>query len=243
GAADAIVDYTSGSGTSTLTFTYTVASGHTSPDLDYISTGALSLNSGTIEDTGGNSAVLTLPSPGTAGSLGSNKNIIIDTEASTITEVSSTKADGTYTVGEIIQITITFSESVDITGMPQLTLETGAADAIVDYTSGSGTSTLTFTYTVTSGHTSPDLDYISTGALSLNSGTIEDTGGNSAVLTLPIPGTAGSLGSNKNIIIDTEASTITEVSSTKSDGTYTVGEIIEITITFSESVDVTGTPQ
>ncbi|GAG28085.1 unnamed protein product, partial [marine sediment metagenome] len=189
------------------------------------------------------SAVLTLPSPGAAGSLGSNKNLVIDTTTPTVTSVTSTKADGTYGIGAIIEITITFSESMAVTGTPQLTLETGAADAVVDYTSGSGTSTLTFTYTVASGHTSPDLDYISTGALSLNSGTIEDIGGNNANLTLSTPGAAGSLGSNKDIILETISPTITDVSSTNPDGTYGVVETINIIISFSESVYVTGTPQ
>jgi predicted alternative tryptophan synthase beta-subunit len=191
----------------------------------------------------GNSAVLTLPTPGAAGSLGSNKDLIIDTTAPTITSVSSTKTDGTYTVGEIIEITITFSESVDVTGTPQFTLETGTVDAVVDYVSGSGSSTLTFTYTVASGHTSLDLDYASTSALSLNGGTIEDEVGNSAVLTLPTPGAIGSLGSNKNIILETISPAITNVNSTKPDGTYGEGEIINIVITFSEAVYVTGTPQ
>ncbi|NVM46829.1 MAG: hypothetical protein HWN79_18130, partial [Candidatus Lokiarchaeota archaeon] len=243
GAVDAVVDYTSGNGTSTLTFTYTVTSGHTSSDLDYESVNALSLNGGSIKDSVGNDAVLTLPTPGIAGSLGSNKDLIIDATDPAITSVSSTKTDGIYTVGETIDITISFSESVDVTGTPQLTLETGVVDAVVDYTSGSGTTILTFTYIVASGHTSPDLDYISTSALDLNSGTIKDAGGNNANLTLPTPGAAGSLGSNKNIILETISPTITDVSSTKPDGTYGDGETINIIIIFSESVYVTGTPR
>jgi hypothetical protein len=205
GAADAVVDYTGGSGTSTLTFTYTVASGHTSLDLDYISTGALSLNGGTIEDIGGNSANLTLSAPGVAGSLGFNKNIVIETISPTITNVSSPNLNGTYGEGDVINITISFSESVYITGTPQLTLETGSTDAVINYISGSGTSTLTFTYTVATGHTSSDLDYESVNALSLNGGSIKDTVGNDAVLTLPSPGATGSLGSNKDIVIETAA--------------------------------------
>ena len=52
-----------------------------------------------------------------------------------------------------------------MTGTLQLTLETGSSDAVVDYTSGSGSNTLTFNYTVQSGDTSSDLDYTSTSAL------------------------------------------------------------------------------
>ena len=65
-------------------------------------------------------------------------------------------------------------------GTPQLTLETGASDAVVNYTTGTGTNTLTFNYTVTSSHNSSDLDYASTSALALNSGTINSTAFGSA---------------------------------------------------------------
>ena len=51
----------------------------------------------------------------------------------TVTSVSSTKADGTYAQGELIPITVTFNEDVTVTGTPQLTLETGHTDAVVNY--------------------------------------------------------------------------------------------------------------
>jgi hypothetical protein len=76
--------YTSGSGTSTLTFTYTVAAGQNSSHLDATSTTALTLNGGTIVDTSSTPATLTLPTPGAAGSLGANSNIVIDTTAPTV---------------------------------------------------------------------------------------------------------------------------------------------------------------
>ena len=75
-----------------------------------------------------------------------------------------------------------------VTGTPQLTLETGAVDAVVNYASGSGTHTLTFTYTVAAGHTSADLDYVATDVAGLNGGTIRDAASNDATLTLAAPG-------------------------------------------------------
>ena len=56
--------YTSGSGTSTLAFTYRVAAGQTTGDLDYASTAALALDGGTIADAAGNAASLALREPG-----------------------------------------------------------------------------------------------------------------------------------------------------------------------------------
>jgi LPXTG-site transpeptidase (sortase) family protein len=133
----------------------------------------------------------------------------VDTTAPTVSSVSSSKADGSYTTATLIPITVTFSEVVKVSGTPQLTLETGTTDRIADYTSGTGTATLTFNYTVQSGDTSPDLDYVDTSSLALNGGTITDKALNTATLTLPAPGASGSLGANKAIIIDTTAPTIT----------------------------------
>jgi gliding motility-associated-like protein len=72
--------YTSGSGTNTLTFTYTVAAGENAADLDYAAIGSLTLAGGsTIQNGLGANAPLTLAVPGAPGSLGANKDIIIDT--------------------------------------------------------------------------------------------------------------------------------------------------------------------
>jgi hypothetical protein len=98
-----------------------------------------------------------------------------------------------------------------VTGTPQLTLETGATDRVVDYVSGSGTSTLIFNYTVQAGDSSTDLDYVSMTALSLHGGTISDAALNAAILTLAAPGTTGSLGANKAIVIDTTAPLIWKI--------------------------------
>jgi predicted outer membrane repeat protein len=119
----------------------------------------------------------------------------------TITNVTSTAPNGKYTVGQVIPINVTFSENVFVNGTPQLVLETGVLDAVVNLSSGSGTNTLTFNYKVGVKDTTPDLDYLSRGALKLNNGAIEDADGNNAVLTLPTPGTPGSLSANKAIEI------------------------------------------
>ena len=111
-----------------------------------------------------NNATLTLASPGAAGSLGFNKAIVIDGVAPTVTNVTSTTADDTYGQGSLIEVTVTFSKVVDVTGVPHLTLETGTTDRDATYASGSGTNTLTFNYTVQAGDNSSDLDYVGTVA-------------------------------------------------------------------------------
>jgi len=96
-----VASYASGSGTSTLTFQYTVAAGQDANPLDYASIGALHLNGGTIEDAASNAAKLTLSTPGAAGSLSANRSIVIDTTAPTIT--ITTPTDGsTYLLGQVV---------------------------------------------------------------------------------------------------------------------------------------------
>ena len=247
GTSDAVVNFYGGSGTDTLTFRYTVGAGHTSADLDYASTSALALNGGTIKDAAGNNAVLTLPSPGATGSLGNSKAIVIDTTAPTVSNVTSSTGDGTYKIGDTISIQVVFDETIVVTGTPQLTLETGTSDAVVNYNTVTGLTTttitddtMTFTYTVGAGHENADLDYESTAALALNTGTIKDVAGNDATLTLVSPGAAGSLAANKNIVIDGIAPTLVSVVATND--TYKIGDNIDITVTWDETVNVTATP-
>lgn len=127
---------------------------------------------------------------------------VIDTTMPTVTNVTSSTANGTYNAGSVISIQVTFSEIVNVTGTPTLTLSTGLpATTAVNYTSGTGTNTLTFDYTVAAGNSSMDIDYAGTSALTAGTA-IRDAALNNAVLTLPTPGAAGSLGGNKAITID-----------------------------------------
>ena len=133
----------------------------------------------------------------------------------TVTGVTSNTADGRYSTGMRIDIRVTFSEAVTVTGTPTITLETGTTDTAALYSSGSGSGTLVFTYAVASGMSATDLDYTSAAALQLAGGSIKGTsGGADATLALPAPGAAGSLGANKNI----EIASITETILTASDG-------------------------
>ncbi|AFM14725.1 hypothetical protein Turpa_4092 [Turneriella parva DSM 21527] len=240
------VNYVSGSGTTTLNFIYTVAAGESTNDLEVNNTSALNANGGTLRDAIGNNATLTLPVGG-GTSLGGSKAIVIDGVAPTVTNITSSLADGTYRAGQAVPIQVTFSEAVKISGTPQITLTTTdpSTTRAIDYTSGDGTAILTFNYMVQAGDTTADLNYASTGALS---GTITDNftnNPNSATLTLPGLTAAGSLGTNKAIVIDTTAPTVTNVTATNANATYGTGAVISVQITFSESVTVNtggGTP-
>jgi hypothetical protein len=179
-----VAKYVSGNGTSTLIFNYVVAAGQNTPDLDYASTTALSLNGGSIKDASGNAAVLTLPATG-SDSL-ATKKIAVNSTAMIIAVSTTAPANSQYTAGRTISITVTFNEAVNVSGTPQLKLNDGG---VAKYTGGSGTSAITFTYVVAAGQKTSDLDYASTAALVLNGGGIKDTTGHAAVLTLPATGT------------------------------------------------------
>jgi hypothetical protein len=144
--------------------------------------------------------------------------------------------DGSYGIGTVIDVQVTFSEAVTVAtagGTPTLTLNSGGT---ATYLSGSGTATLTFRYTVAAGQTAAALDYASATALSLNGGTIKDAAGNDATLTLPAPGGAGSISGSRHIVIDTTAPTLSSVTANPSSGTLGVGGSTVLTVSFSEPV-------
>ncbi|WP_439749030.1 Ig-like domain-containing protein [Ectopseudomonas mendocina] len=208
--------------TATVTFTFNMAvTGFTTADLTVPNgsisglsssdgglnwTGLFTPNSSTTDPTNVitvNLAGVNAVSGGLAGTgTADSSNYAIDTLAPSVTSVTSSTANGTYKTGDVISVQVNFGETVTVAGTPQLTLETGSTDRVVNYASGSGTNSLTFTYTVQAGDSAADLDYISTNALGLNGGTIRDAAGNDAILSLATPGTAGSLGANKDIVIN-----------------------------------------
>ena len=140
--------------------------------------------------------------------------------AQTVSSVSSFALDGTKKIGDQIEIKVTFSESVVITGTPQLVLETGSLDSSVNYSGSSSGTIMNFLYTVSAGDLSEDLDYVSTSSLVLNSGSIKNLSGNNANLTLPSPGQDGSLSHSQAYVIDGVAPTLTSVAA--ADATYKV---------------------
>src|SRR6202011_3340774 len=151
--------------------------------------------------TNGHTYTITAKSTDPAGNTGtSTRTFVYDTTAPTVTNVTSTKADGAYPTGTSIPITVSFSENVTVTGTPTLALNSGGT---ATYSSGSGTSTLTFNYTIGAGENSADLDYSATNSLALAGGTIKDAATNNATLTLPAVGGANSIGGQKNIVVDT----------------------------------------
>jgi Ca2+-binding RTX toxin-like protein len=154
----------------------------------------------------------------------------------TITSVTATTPDGTYGIGKNIDITVQFSQIVNVTGTPKVSL--AGATPTANYLSGTGSNTLTFRYAVAAGDVSADLDYLSTTALSLSGGTIKNAAIADAILTLPTPAAANSLGANKAIVIDTAAPLAPTIISFSPD-TGVVGD----SITNTKTLILTGTAE
>ncbi len=171
-----IATYSGGSGTTALTFVYTVAAGQNTADL---AVSSLSLNGSAIADGAGNSANI-------SGATNYNPagTLQIDTTAPTIASIATsgtgiTNGNGDLNAGKTVTLTVNFSQAVSVntvSGSPRLLLNDGG---IATYSAGSGTTALTFSYTVAAGQNTADL---TVSSLSLNGSIIADGAGNNANL-------------------------------------------------------------
>lgn len=102
--------------------------------------------------------------------------------APTVTQASASPGTGTEHVGDIVTLTLGFSEAVTVNGTPTLSLNDGAK---ATYVSGSGTSALTFTTKVAS--TDTNTSALAITGVNLPSGTaIKDASGIAANLSAAV---------------------------------------------------------
>lgn len=261
-APDRTALFVGNSAPTTLQFEYVVQQGDNATRLEYVNSDSLTRSIAASRSTkiynAGTSVAAnpTLPPPGFTGdwdrglgsSLSANNVLTIDISAPTVTNVTSPHADGTFGIGEEILIHVYFSQPVVVNGDPTIVLETGVVDRTVPFSQvlPSDNKIVEFRYVVQSKDTTPDLAYIGTTALQLNTGTVKRksaTPTTDAMLTLPYNGGTGSLSVNKNIVIDTSDPKVLSVTTTSADGVYTAGDTIELVVTFDTPVAVTGTPQ
>lgn len=187
---------------------------------------AVAATTATTNFTGANGTtysfnVVTTDHAGNQSTSACSGTITVDTTPPTITNVTSAAANGSYKSGAIIDVRVTFSEEVLVVGGPALALNTTPARS-ASFTSGSGNATIVFNYAVQNGDNVGDLNYVATNSLTIGAGvTIRDRAGNNATLTLPNPAGAGSLGTNKNIEVDTLAPVINSFSITTTSPTNT----------------------
>ena len=174
----------------TLVFTYRVVAGDTDTDGVSIAADALAdaldAASGIIQDPAGNNARSRRSSPPDPLDevVTAAPAHIVDTTAPTVDDVAITSTTDPYVQDEEIEVTVTFSEPVTVSGTPAITLLVGATSRPTTAVSVSSSNTVVLTYTVVAGDNDADGVSIAADALSLpTSDLIQDPAGNNAVLT------------------------------------------------------------
>ena len=102
----------------------------------------------------------TLPAGVALGTPSTTSVILVDDETETVVSVAFTSAAQTYAIGDEVQATVTFSETVQVRATPSerpwLELDIGGSGRRALYSSGSGTGALVFGYTVSEGDEDTD---------------------------------------------------------------------------------------
>ena len=210
-----------------VTYSYTVQAGDN--DTDGIAIGSIALGDMTIRDAAGNNAVLSL-----TGHLPSTAAVLVDTTAPAVSGNVAVPVNATYVAGAQLDFTVTFDENVTVSGSDStLGLTVGSAARNAVFLSANGNS-ITYRYIVQAGDL--DANGIDVGAIALGSSTIHDAAGNNANLSLSghVPPTSG-------ILVDATVPAVSGAISVPGDGMYSVGQVLEFTVTFDENVNVTGT--
>jgi len=229
--------YTSGSGTNTLTFSYTVGAGQNTSDLTVT---AVNLNAATMKGGTGVAANLTGAVTNPSGTLQ------IDTTAPTVASVAAsgsgiTAGSGKLSTGNVVTLAVKLSEAVTVAGgTPTLTLSDGGT---ATYTGGSGTNTLTFSHTVVAGQKASDL---AVTAVNLNAATVKDGAGNAANLVGAVVNPSGTLQVNATTpSAPTTTPTVASVAAsgtgvTSGNGKLNTGDVVTLAVKLSEAVTVAG---
>ena len=170
---------------------------------------------------------------------------VSDTTALTVSYVAITSDPGdddSYGLGDAIQVTVTFSEDVTVAGAPQLELDFDGTAKTADYSSTDGAAVV-FSYTVAQDESDADGIAIGADKLSLNGGAIKDGADNAATLTHDAVAADSGHKVDGSDSTDPTISSLSFTSDPGDDSTYGTDDTIQVTVTFSENVIVTGAPQ
>jgi large repetitive protein len=180
GGSTVQASYASGSGSSSLVFTYTILAGQN--DSNGISIGALTLNGGTINDAAGRAASLSF------GGVTDNASYEVDTTAPTVT-VSETDSGGNSGTGTV---TFKFSEAVSGFTNSDITLtKVALGGTLVHDGMIGGFDTYHESFTYSSG----------ANKISVGAGTYTDVAGNSGAASNTLSFPAGVSGEPINLAL------------------------------------------
>ena len=160
---------------------------------------------------------------------------------------STSWASGVYRIGDDVKVTVTFSESVTVTGSPQLELAIDSSNRPAAYESAEG-SAVVFSYKVAEGNWDNDGIAINADELTLNGGSIKDAANNDADLSHNALATQDghTVDGVRPKLMLTAADRLKFMSSSGgTDGAYTTDEELIIRVAFTEGGvrgSVTGPP-
>ncbi len=223
----------------TLTFDYLVGEGDLDANGVGIDANSLSLNGGGINylaGSGGAAAVLTHKA---AAEDADHK---VDGSVATISSVaiaSAPESGAAYQLGEPIIVNVRFDRPVTVTGAPQVALTVGSNTRQAAYFSGSGGRSVFFLYKVQAGDSDTDGVSIAANSVSLNGGGIDGT---AAALTHDAVAADTAHKVNGGASRTAAVILVVLANSPEGDGTYKLGEGIEVEVWFDRAVTVTGAP-
>ena len=211
-----------GTNTTTMACSYTVAVGDSAPN--GVGIAANKLTGGTITATGSTVAA-DLDHSAVAIDAGHKVDGIRPTLVTTGDDAPTTSTDGT-------QVILTFSEDLSAADKSFLALTVagapgGLVGATVSHSGRTVTITLGSTQTIAAGETV---------TMNIAASAVQDAAGNA---NLSVSGSIAVI----NAVGVPTVSGVALTSAPGADSTYAIGDDVEATVTFSEAVDITGTPQ
>lgn len=248
------VSYAGGSGTTELSFTFTIP--NTAADIDgYNSiTSPLDLNAGTIKDGVGNNSSLDF-SGFIADVLTYSAGVDFDGRLPFVLSVTP-PADGTYVAAQNLDVVVEFDRAVSISGSPYLPLTIGTETRQAAYLSGTDTNIIVFRYTTVPGDT--DADGITVGgAITQNAGDIVGSAAPASSYfaiaannRYSVPNTSGvlveAIQPQPISVVRSSDSTVPVWGSTSADDIWIIGQTLTVVVGFNTNMYVgqtNGTPR
>ncbi|NQV30019.1 MAG: T9SS type A sorting domain-containing protein [Candidatus Marinimicrobia bacterium] len=182
--------------------------------------------SATLADVAGNS---------TTANVLSIIEIDIDRIAPTITQITSITNDGSYSLGEVVNVTVALSENVTLnSGALSVTLNIAPTPRVLTDNAIASESSISYSYTIQNNELANPLTVTGVTA---TANQLLDVAGNEVDFSLPV---ANNLADNSTIIVDGEFPSIVSISSAVVIDTLGLGETIDIDIEFNEDLILTG---
>ena len=238
--------YVSGSGTDTLRYEYTV-------DVEDFDDDGFSIGPGTRETWLGEGRIveagtdipITHIFPGSGDFVGHNVDGVLRDEITSFEITSDPGEDTIYDTGDRIDVSVTFSGDVTVTGTPLLPLHFDNGVRVAEFTSVAD-GVVVFSYTVVDNDLAVKGFIIGQGELTLDRGSIQDVADNPAWLRhkgMAADASHRVAGGGMGIPVTISSIAFTSITYAAKDYYYTPGDVIELAVTFDADVVVTGSPQ